>query len=826
MRHGWFRSALAALAAHLRTDAPHVRSVAFPEGIGCGLAGGDPAAYRRMVKDFADEVSQDGVHCVTISRSACGNPQDGGDPLPSPDEAFTPSKQRVLQDTCAQAYAGVRAAGKSVPALLVPDDYEGVEDHVEAAKQVDLDTLARLAVPPLDQRCLRAAATAPNVVEITRARFVKLCAKVREDCRRQDEALRALCPPGSPQRKMNIGSLHRLCRLSRHGDSGLPGFLVRGVQLGGVIHKSGVLPSKPVPATITPEEFLASRPQRNKLLLSRLRRKPASDVQQIWDITTEEVDKGTLAPPTPVPKSEELSVTFSPRFCVVQGPKVRIIDDLRISKVNQMATMYETNRPDSLNVAFASMRYLYKEMDCKGGIEISSCDVKSAFRAVGVRPCALGCDHVGVLRPGSSTLYRARMLGLPFGSTASPVAFARLTAAVKHIARALGLICLQCYVDDFYIIEPADTIDSAVEALRALAECIGILFDPKKDQAPSSKVTLLGADITIEEGTVTACVSEAKRVKYLETLLDIAKSDTLSPGIAAKMAGRLNFSTSLLFGRWGRSMTRPFTVRQYTLKGSHRLNPELRHAVRWWIRVLSKNLRPKRISLTQRAPVVAYSDAEGTGSIGVVIIGRQPSVAPPYPTWKLQAPAWCDNIQMQELGGVVAAAIAIHALGMKGPVYFAVDNQSVIETLIKGSSGNSIMRHMAGATWALLDDLDLGAYFEYVPSRCNIADAPSREEWTGLDTATYARAPEDIERRFAEFHQAVAADIKMYGDDSTPPQGCDASESESVAGCSDSGAPLPGERSPAPPGFAGGAEAGAPRGPPQKKNRKRNRKRG
>ena len=38
------------------TDIPALQSIAFPFGIGCGAAGGDWLVYRKMIKNFAEEV--------------------------------------------------------------------------------------------------------------------------------------------------------------------------------------------------------------------------------------------------------------------------------------------------------------------------------------------------------------------------------------------------------------------------------------------------------------------------------------------------------------------------------------------------------------------------------------------------------------------------------------------------------------------------------------------------------------------------------------------------------------------------------------------------
>eukprot|EP00966_Prymnesium_polylepis_P060036 1392601-Prymnesium_polylepis.1 len=51
-RQAWFSQALQALGAHPAIREQH-QSLAFPNEVGCGLAGGDWAAYRKMIEAFA-----------------------------------------------------------------------------------------------------------------------------------------------------------------------------------------------------------------------------------------------------------------------------------------------------------------------------------------------------------------------------------------------------------------------------------------------------------------------------------------------------------------------------------------------------------------------------------------------------------------------------------------------------------------------------------------------------------------------------------------------------------------------------------------------------
>ena len=57
---------------------------------------------------------------------------------------------------------------------------------------------------------------------------------------------------------------------------------------------------------------------------------------------------------------------------------------------------------------------------------------------------------------------------------------------------------------------------------------------------------------------------------------------------------------------------------------------------------------------------------------------------------------------------------------------FMIDNTSCLCALVKGYSRVADIRLMAGMCWALIANLGLEVYFDYVASKDNPADLPSR----------------------------------------------------------------------------------------------------
>ena len=101
---------------------------------------------------------------------------------------------------------------------------------------------------------------------------------------------------------------------------------------------------------------------------------------------------------------------------------------------------------------------------------------------------------------------------------------------------------------------------------------------------------------------------------------DILDSGHLNPAMAGKVWGRLGFSCTQMFGRFGRAKLRPSSRRQH----EHRrfwLNHQLTSSVKWWLEILSCSL-PRLVptNLSERHTNVSCSDGEGSkAGVGVAL---------------------------------------------------------------------------------------------------------------------------------------------------------------------------------------------------------------
>ena len=241
----------------------------------------------------------------------------------------------------------------------------------------------------------------------------------------------------------------------------------------------------------------------------------------------------------------------------------------------------------------------------------------------------------------------------------------------------------------------------------------------------------LGSQLSIGEGAVTWSLCEAKKEAWLFQLNEALASDQLSPGDASKLHGRLNFACQKVFGKVGRAAMRPICHRQ-TQQGVSRLGPALRSALVWWRRFLSSapcaTIR-QRDRLACEPEYVLFTDAEGTGGVGAFLAGHSSCA---FIADRLPSALWAKlkkrrtQINVLEL---CACWLALHTFAerLRGcKILMLIDNTCALHMAIKGGSKCSDANELLHSMWLIIATHSMHIRFEYVESKKNMADGPSR----------------------------------------------------------------------------------------------------
>ena len=145
----------------------------------------------------------------------------------------------------------------------------------------------------------------------------------------------------------------------------------------------------------------------------------------MWQKTLSELDRGWLLGPFE-PEEVPDGYTLSRRFGVVQGQKVRCVDDFTRSSVNLAVQVTESPKPHTVDVLGAPLGEIIKECHGAGPWAIRPFDLKDAHRQCGV-------SHIVVRDPDQNPARIFRMLALPFGSVMSVHSFLRVAHSIWFI---------------------------------------------------------------------------------------------------------------------------------------------------------------------------------------------------------------------------------------------------------------------------------------------------------------------------------------------------------------------------------------------------------
>ena len=290
-------------------------------------------------------------------------------------------------------------------------------------------------------------------------------------------------------------------------------------------------------------EVLGAVRNTNEKVLKSLS-KPTLEVlkQKCWDLPQKEFEMGWLSEPTPVTATDLDKVILSPRFCIaehhgVQEPKFRLIDDLAKSNVNKTVQMSETYCPQGLD----SFDALTRLQHVNGATDLKqwSVDFSHAYKTIALDPSSSEAANICFLNPVDSRPFKSKILVQPFGSRRDPANWGRVVSLLQFLARRLLSLVVGAYVDDVFCSESSLLVRSGFWAFKRLCALLGFVTSDRKDQRPSMKMHLLGAEVTLLEQAIRTSATTERTQKLRNEIVAIMNTNVLTPAGASKLRGRL-----------------------------------------------------------------------------------------------------------------------------------------------------------------------------------------------------------------------------------------------------------------------------------------------
>ncbi len=489
----------------------------------------------------------------------------------------------------------------------------------------------------------------------------------------------------------------------------------------------------------------------NRKLLASLRECDGSD--KLLELTREDARLGRMTPPVLVAEADIGNTLLHPRFLLEQGKpggrkKWRAIDHLswascldaevlahgcskkvaqKACSVNGHTQPCEKLSYDTVDDLAAALARFVELFGCLP--HLWKADIDAAFRRVPVAP-----EHrwaCGVAFVAGGETYVSRHSATPFGAVGSVHAWERIGAALAHLARVYLKLAGLRYVDDFFGPERAETAEHGLQCFARLVRVLlgaDAVAEGKLVAGPA--LCVLGIDHEMSAKGYRYKPAAEKVAKWIALIEEALTADCLMPGVASKLAGKLSWGCSFLFWRFGRAMLRPLFDQKSRRDGC--IDPELRRALEWWLRVLRADLAELRPwSMPSTRPVHLFCDASGKGRhLGAVLFHDGEvywsHMQAPKHVLKYFAVRGDRQIMGLELLAVSFALSTFvqHLRGRKVIVH--CDNTGSEHAMRKGSAVSWDHAQLVHAQWYHAAVARIHIFIMRVSTDVNIADMPSR----------------------------------------------------------------------------------------------------
>lgn len=455
--------------------------------------------------------------------------------------------------------------------------------------------------------------------------------------------------------------------------------------------------------------------------------------REVWRQTQDEIIIGRIAHPKKHIK--RATVIRTRRFGIYQRSskgkmKVRCIDDYARSRVNSTTRVAGRIRMGRIADMCAFLQRMHKKFPGQR-FRLYKSDFKSAYRACPISPAHAKFAYIEVKSPDGWVLLR--QLAMPFGAVGAVYAWDHLGSAVQAIIADVLAIYMCRYVDDVFTAEFASLSWSARLQVLMLVELLGFTLCPEKSPLPHEEMVALGVRCSVSSGgAVKISMDPDKASVWIEELLSFAGGSQPSREVAARTAGRLSFAAFAVFGPRIRSRLRNL-YRLASARGLDVAPAELEEDVMFLLDLLRDSSASSSVPLAAPvlAPIVIFTDAEGYGGVGaVLVVGPLVGAVARAGAVPVSISSGLNRRLTQivafELVVPAAAAWSWREVVAGRRIIFYIDNRSAMGILQNGRSRKADLNKIVFNSRDLFHSLHIQPYFRYVESARNCSDPVSR----------------------------------------------------------------------------------------------------
>ena len=500
--------------------------------------------------------------------------------------------------------------------------------------------------------------------------------------------------------------------------------------------------------------------------------KPSSDPDldtQVWEATLAEVAGGTLDGPYDLSELPAGHVV-SPCFGIRQGQKTRPIDNMSVSGINSTVGLPERLQVDTIDEVAAMVKRCMQLHGSSCRLVGRTYDLKRAYRQLGVSEDHFRFSWIAVWSTDHKEVKLFRMKGLPFGGTASVASFLRMSKALKELGILGASLVWSSFFDDFVCVSRPEDMNSADMIVRFLFQSTGWVLseDPEKDVGFKPCFAALGVEFdlsSVHEGTLRIG-NTAKRKAELRTMVEKHLADnSLSADDSERLRSRLMFAESQIFGRSSKLALRAIGIPAVKGVTCAPLTDDVKFGLQWMLQRLLDS-PPREIRAQDGGTLFLFLDGacepasnaeEGLiTSVGAVLVNE---CGQGLHFFGLRLPRevtgpWSggnkENLVFEAEVLPYTLALACWGETLRGKhVLVFIDNDGARHSWIRGTADSFYARAMIHSGTLLESELDVSTYFCRVPTHSNLADGPSRLDFslcwkigaveTVVDTAVLCR---------------------------------------------------------------------------------------
>ena len=605
-----------------------------------------------------------------------------------------------------------------------------------------------LGVPPALRKAILACSKQPatKVIE-TRAAQSRRWLQRAQELQLAEDDFKAKLPEHirSSLRNKRILLFKEMLEASHYADKAVADDLAQGFDLVGHLDLPAGWSTDFRPAFLSLKDLSQLTQETNHQVIKEVE-DSSQFLEELWQKSLDEVSKGWSEGPF---REQDLpqGAVVSKRFAIQQGNKVRPIDDLSQSHINEaFGSMGKIELHDIETIAASAILFL---RHAGQGLLGKTIDLKSAYRQLPLSEEALNMAYVAVKDPNSGEVRFFRLLCLPFGAVAAVHAFIRVSLAICHIGNTFWHLPWSSFYDDFTLLSTRQLATSAEASACFLLDLLGFEFDRDGDKAqPFQEVfRSLGVefDLTDSSKQIIRIQNTAERTKSLiEDLAAFQEQGASSPKTWNRLRGRLHFVAGQLSGRLPKGFMRrisdiinaPAYVRRQNQASLCAALQGLRHYI--------AEASPRIVRAQTSETVYAFTDASQEGlqglemGLGAILFNQEGhilcwfGIVLPHDLAEklLQGKSKVIN-ELESIAVLLLFILAREFLRGKHVMCY-LDNEAARITLLKLTSDSEALTLLSNACALLEQELEMIPFYARVPSKSNVADAPSRLDFTGL----------------------------------------------------------------------------------------------